>query len=75
MIYVFSTKTCPACAVAKKLLTDHNLAYTEVDIQNKEGFRFMRQYTKSKSIPVIVTGDTVLEGVPALQAHLAGLAT
>lgn len=71
MIYVFSTKACPACVVAKKLLTENGLEYTEVDIQNKEGFKFMREYSKSKSIPVIVMDGAVLEGVPALKAHLA----
>lgn len=72
MIYVFSTKTCPACVIAKKLLTDKGLEFTDVNIQDKEGFRLMREYTKSKSVPVIVMPDgTILEGAIELQAHLA----
>jgi adenosylcobalamin-dependent ribonucleoside-triphosphate reductase len=70
-IYVFSTKTCPACKVAKKLLDEAELQYEEINIESAEGFKFLREYTKSKSIPVIVVGDKVFEGVVPLQAWLA----
>jgi glutaredoxin len=69
-VYVFSTKTCPACKVAKQLLTDQGMEYDEINIEGAKGFAFLREYTNSKSIPVIVIGDSVLEGVEALRAHL-----
>lgn len=76
-VYVFSTKTCPACKTAKQLLTDKGLDFEEINIEGVEGFRFLRSFTKTKSIPVIVfadadgAGDTVLEGVDALRDFLA----
>lgn len=69
-VYVFSTTSCPACKIAKRLLDEHGYLYEEVNIEGAEGFKFLREYTKSKSIPVIVIGDTVLEGVTQLQEYL-----
>ena len=69
-VYVFSTNICPACKVAKQLLQDNDIEFEEINIEDSSGMEFLRQYTKSKSIPVIVIGVSVLEGVDALRAHL-----
>ncbi len=67
---VFSTKTCPACKTAKELLDAHQLTYAEVDLQNAEGFRFLRSFTKTKTIPWIVKGNENVGGLADLQALL-----
>lgn len=67
---VFSTKTCPACKAAKDLLTERGLEFDEINIQNTEGFDFLRSYTTRKTVPVIVHGGQVIGDFNDLQAYL-----
>ena len=67
---VFSTKTCPGCKTAKQLLTDAGIEFDEIDLQNAEGFRFLRQFTKSKTIPWIVVDGENVGGLEELKTYL-----
>ena len=67
---VFSAPNCPGCKAAKQLLDDRGFEYDEIGLQNAAGFRFMRTFTKAKTIPVIVHKGQLVGGLNELRTYL-----
>ena len=62
-IVVYTTPVCPFCDHAKAYLTEHGLAFTEVDVStDRSGRRDMVVMTGQHGVPVIRVGDKALVG-------------
>ena len=57
-IYIYSTNTCPYCVMAKKLLEQKGLSYTEirVDIDEEERERMVARSGR-RTVPQIFSGE------------------
>jgi mycoredoxin len=60
-ITVYSTAWCPDCREAKRFLTDHHLAFKEIDIENTPGAADeVVKRTGKRSIPqFVVDGEWI----------------
>ena len=74
-ITIYSTPTCPYCQAAKQFLTEHSIAYEDVDVANDPA-KAQEMVTKSgqMGVPVIDVGGEIIVGFnkPRL-AELAGI--
>lgn len=65
-IELYATSWCGYCEKARKYFKQHNLAYTEYDIeQDAAAARRMRQLSNQGGVPVIKIDDRVLTGFSA----------
>ena len=58
-ILLFTTKTCPNCKIAKKLLNDAGIEYTIIDAE--EQIELTRQYNIKKAPTLLVPNGSTLE--------------
>ena len=58
-ILLFTTKTCPNCKIAKKLLNDAGIKYTAIDAE--EQVELTRQYNIKKAPTLLVPNGGTLE--------------
>ncbi len=57
-VTVYSTPTCPYCKMAKKFLSDHDVAYTDIDVAADDGAaQKMIEKSEQMGVPVIVVAD------------------
>jgi glutaredoxin 3 len=80
-IIVYTTEPCARCIKAKALLTNHGLAYEEVNLaKDPIGRRELAERTGHLTFPQIVIGERILGGFIELEeaaknGELAALAT
>ena len=58
-ILLFTTKTCPNCKIAKKLLNDAGIEYVLIDAE--EQVELTRQYNIKKAPTLLVPNGSTLE--------------
>lgn len=62
-ITIYSTPTCHFCHMAKEFLTEHNVAYTDVNVAADPQKRAeMIEKSGQMGVPVITIGDEVIIG-------------
>jgi len=63
MIKIYSTPTCHYCKVAKKFLTDNNIAYEEINIMGDAKMQqHIREKTGKLGVPVIEINNEFIMG-------------
>jgi glutaredoxin 3 len=68
-IIIYTTKICPYCIMAKRLLDRKSAKYTEINVDEKEGLREeMMARTKRRTVPQIYIGDFHVGGYDELYA-------
>ena len=69
-VVMYSTATCPYCTMAKKLLDDRNLTYTEIRVDlNDEERDKMIALSGRRTVPQIFIDDVHIGGYDDLYAH------
>lgn len=68
-VLVYSTRICPYCMMAKRLLGQKGVAYQEVMIDGDDDRRIeMMQRSGRRTVPQIFIGDTHVGGFDDLSA-------
>jgi glutaredoxin 3 len=68
-ILIYTTKICPYCVMAKRLLDKKGAAYTEINVDTQAGLREeMMRKTKRRTVPQIYIGDLHVGGFDDLYA-------
>jgi glutaredoxin 3 len=68
-ILIYTTKICPYCIMAKRLLDKKGAAYTEINVDTQAGLREeMMRKTKRRTVPQIYIGDLHVGGFDELYA-------
>lgn len=68
-ILIYTTKICPYCVMAKRLLDKKGVAYTEINVDASAGLREeMMQKTQRRTVPQIYIGDLHVGGFDDLHA-------
>ena len=68
-ILIYTTRICPYCIMAKKLLDRKGAKYTEINVDEKDGLREeMMAKTKRRTVPQIYIGDLHVGGFEELYA-------
>jgi glutaredoxin 3 len=68
-IVIYTTRICPYCVMAKRLLDRKGLTYTEINVDEKSGAREeMMLKTKRRTVPQIYIGDLHVGGFDELYA-------
>ena len=68
-ILIYTTKICPYCVMAKRLLDNKGASYTEVNVDTQAGLREeMMRKTKRRTVPQIYIGDIHVGGFDELYA-------
>jgi glutaredoxin 3 len=68
-ILIYTTKICPYCIMAKRLLDRKGAKYTEINVGDNEGLREeMMAKTKRRTVPQIFIGDFHVGGYDELYA-------
>ena len=63
MIKIYSTSWCAPCAAAKKMLTELNYTYTEIDIEEQGISREeLMKLTGGRTVPQIIINDKSIGG-------------
>jgi glutaredoxin 3 len=62
-ILIYTTKICPYCVMAKRLLDKKGAAYIEINVDTQAGLREeMMRKTKRRTVPQIYIGDLHVGG-------------
>jgi glutaredoxin 3 len=68
-VTVYSTRICPYCVAAKRLLAERGIAYREVDVTGDDDKRaWLLATTKRRTVPQIFIGDAAIGGYDDLAA-------
>lgn len=68
-ILIYTTKICPYCVMAKRLLDKKGAAYTEINVDAQPGLREeMMAKTQRRTVPQIYIGDLHVGGFDELYA-------
>lgn len=69
-VEIYTTPTCPYCAMAKRLLQKKGVAFVEIDVSRDPSLReAMTQRSKGRrTVPQIFVGDTHVGGCDDLYA-------
>lgn len=69
-VEIYTTPTCPYCAMAKRLLQKKGVAYTEVDVSRDPGLRaaMTQRAHGRRTVPQIFIGETHVGGCDDLYA-------
>lgn len=69
-IEIYTTPICPYCMMAKRLLDEKGLAYTEINVMGDSAARsqMMARANGGRTVPQIFVGDTHVGGNDDLQA-------
>ena len=67
MIKIYSTSWCPPCAAAKRMLTDMDQTFEEIDIE-KEGIsrEKLNEITGGSTVPQIIINGKPIGGFDSL---------
>lgn len=68
-ITIYTTRICPYCIMAKRLLDRKGVAYTEINVDEKPGLREeMMAKTQRRTVPQIYIGELHVGGFDELYA-------
>ncbi len=68
-ILIYSSNICPYCIMAKRLLKNKGLDYSEINVDSEPGMREeMMEKTKRRTVPQIYIGDYHVGGFNELHA-------
>ncbi|NOT12906.1 MAG: glutaredoxin 3 [Methylococcaceae bacterium] len=68
-ILIYTTRICPYCTMAKRLLDQKEVQYTEINVDAEAGLReAMMQKTRRRTVPQIYIGDFHVGGFDELYA-------
>lgn len=68
-IVIYTTRICPYCIMAKRLLDKKGASYTEIDVESKPGLREeLIRKTKRRTVPQIYIGELHVGGFDELYA-------
>ncbi|TPQ28615.1 glutaredoxin 3 [Methylomonas koyamae] len=68
-IIIYTTKICPYCTMAKRLLERKGAGYTEINVDAEPGLREqMIEKTQRRTVPQIFIGNRHIGGFDDLQA-------
>ncbi|WP_293001290.1 glutaredoxin 3 [Nevskia sp.] len=68
-VLVYSTRICPYCMLAKRLLTGKGVAFDEVMVDRDDNLRAeMMERSGRRTVPQIFVGDTHVGGFDDLAA-------
>jgi len=63
-IKLFSSKKCPPCSEAKKILAEKGIPFTVIDVDSADGAK-IADLNGIRAIPTIVMGKDMIEGLPS----------
>ena len=67
-VKMYSKDPCPYCVNAKRLLTEKNIDFEEIDLSNKpDEFEKLRQQTGYRTVPMIFINDKLIGGYSDLR--------
>lgn len=62
-VVMFSTESCGYCKLARRLLDEHQVPYTELDVEKSEEARqTLVRLTGRQGVPVLVVKGTLIQG-------------
>lgn len=68
-VVIYTTRVCPYCVQAKRLLTQKGVAYEEVDLtQDHERRMTLMAQTRMRTVPQIFINDEFIGGCDELYA-------
>lgn len=67
-ILIYTTKICPYCIMAKRLLTQKGVSYTEINVDNPQVREDMMRKTQRRTVPQIYIGELYVGGFDELYA-------
>ncbi|MFZ2727067.1 MAG: glutaredoxin 3 [Methylococcaceae bacterium] len=67
-ILIYTTKICPYCVMAKRLLTQKGAAYTEINVDDTQVREEMMRKTGRRTVPQIYIGELHVGGFDDLYA-------
>jgi glutaredoxin 3 len=68
-IRIYTTKICPYCVMAKRLLDKKGVAYTEINVDSNPALREeMTRITNRRTVPQIFIGEFHVGGFDELYA-------
>lgn len=68
-ILIYTADRCPYCTMAKRLLDNKGVRYTEINVDAEPGMReFMMQKTQRRTVPQIYIGERHIGGFDDLYA-------
>ena len=68
-VTVYSTRICPYCVAAKRLLSQRGIAYREIDVTGDDAKRaWLLETTKRRTVPQIFIGEAAIGGFDELAA-------
>jgi glutaredoxin 3 len=68
-VTVYTTRICPYCVAAKRLLGERGIAYREVDVTGDDAKRaWLLDTTKRRTVPQIFIGNAAIGGFDDLAA-------
>lgn len=67
-IVIYTTKICPYCIMAKRLLTQKGLSYTEINVEDPKLREELIKKTNRRTVPQIYIGDYHVGGFDELYA-------
>jgi glutaredoxin 3 len=68
-VTVYTTRVCPYCIAAKRLLTSKGIAYSEIDVSTDPDKRaWLVETTGRRTVPQIFIGETAIGGYDDLAA-------
>ncbi|WP_394753867.1 glutaredoxin 3 [Crenothrix sp.] len=67
-IIIYTTKICPYCVMAKRLLDKKGVKYTEINVDNSGLREEMMAKTQRRTVPQIYIGDLHVGGFDELYA-------
>ena len=69
-VEIYTTPTCPYCAMAKRLLQKKGVSYAEIDVSRDPALRqaMTQRANGGRTVPQIFVGDTHVGGCDDLYA-------
>jgi glutaredoxin 3 len=68
-VTMYTTRICPYCVAAKRLLGQRGIVYREVDVSGDDAKRmWLLETTKRRTVPQIFIGDSPIGGFDDLAA-------
>jgi glutaredoxin 3 len=68
-VIIYTTRTCPYCIMAKRLLSQKGVDYEEINVDTEAGLRKkLIERTQRRTVPQIFIGDYHLGGFEELYA-------
>jgi glutaredoxin 3 len=62
-VKIYTTPTCPYCAMAKKFLMEHNVTYTEINVAaDTKAAQEIIDKTGQMGVPVLEIGGKLIVG-------------